>query len=380
MAIITIQNKYPDRAGYLGLNTNTNELEVFSDGKFKAVTENNEYFNIYKNSKLLFESTTDSYAGAQILTDLSNMRQYIYARKGSGHIVSPAQVSLINLMTKQETILRDGTVSPTKWYASTFVFYHNNLPYSFLLTRDVATTNPIKVEVINPLSGQTIAESPFLFYLPISYITLDNELYFGCELYIPETQTRAIVKYSPSLNTFTILNQWTIPEYKEVEPALGTINGKKFGIYRKAEGQTFGLYKFNDDWTIKEKIPLNFGYPIMETAPYIFRKGNKVLFTYITRNGLETPGLLKTYEITEKNDNFTFTLKNIYSPLLPEDTYYINKSDYIYTTGYQTPTILPFAKTGLIQVEDNRTVPSYATRYYQLDYDNDISVDYSNFV
>ena len=39
MAIIPIQNKYPDRAGYLGLNTDTNQLEVFSDGTYKPVGE-----------------------------------------------------------------------------------------------------------------------------------------------------------------------------------------------------------------------------------------------------------------------------------------------------------------------------------------------------
>ena len=37
MARIPTQNKYPDRAGYTVLNTDTNQLEVFSDGKFGTV-------------------------------------------------------------------------------------------------------------------------------------------------------------------------------------------------------------------------------------------------------------------------------------------------------------------------------------------------------
>lgn len=37
MAIIPIQNQYPDRAGYLGLDTDRNTVEVFSDGKFGTV-------------------------------------------------------------------------------------------------------------------------------------------------------------------------------------------------------------------------------------------------------------------------------------------------------------------------------------------------------
>lgn len=36
MARIPTQSKYPDRAGYLTLNTDTNEVEVFSDGTFKS--------------------------------------------------------------------------------------------------------------------------------------------------------------------------------------------------------------------------------------------------------------------------------------------------------------------------------------------------------
>ena len=39
MAIIPTQNKYPDRAGYTVLNTDTNQLEVFSDGTYKPVGE-----------------------------------------------------------------------------------------------------------------------------------------------------------------------------------------------------------------------------------------------------------------------------------------------------------------------------------------------------
>lgn len=37
MAIIPTQSKYPDRAGYLGLDTDRNAVEVFSDGKFGTV-------------------------------------------------------------------------------------------------------------------------------------------------------------------------------------------------------------------------------------------------------------------------------------------------------------------------------------------------------
>ena len=37
MAIIPTQSKYPDRAGYLGLDTDRNTVEVFSDGKFGTV-------------------------------------------------------------------------------------------------------------------------------------------------------------------------------------------------------------------------------------------------------------------------------------------------------------------------------------------------------
>ena len=137
MAIIPTQNKYPDRAGYLGLNTNTNELEVFSDGKFKAVTENNEYFSIYKNSKLLFESTTDFYGLPHYLvTDLATMRQYIVARKGTQHSVEPAQIVKIDLATNEETILIDGTSSSVD-YRDGFLVYHNNIPYIFTSERKI---------------------------------------------------------------------------------------------------------------------------------------------------------------------------------------------------------------------------------------------------
>ena len=37
MARIPTQNRYPDRAGYTVLNTDTNQLEVFSDGTFKPI-------------------------------------------------------------------------------------------------------------------------------------------------------------------------------------------------------------------------------------------------------------------------------------------------------------------------------------------------------
>ena len=36
MARIPTQNRYPDRAGYLTFNTDTNEVEVFSDGTYKS--------------------------------------------------------------------------------------------------------------------------------------------------------------------------------------------------------------------------------------------------------------------------------------------------------------------------------------------------------
>ena len=35
MAIIPIQNNYPNRAGYLALDTETNRILVFSDGSYK---------------------------------------------------------------------------------------------------------------------------------------------------------------------------------------------------------------------------------------------------------------------------------------------------------------------------------------------------------
>ena len=50
MARIPTQSKYPDRAGYTVLNTDTNQLEVFSDGSFKTiggVTELENPIDIY---------------------------------------------------------------------------------------------------------------------------------------------------------------------------------------------------------------------------------------------------------------------------------------------------------------------------------------------
>ena len=46
MAIIPIQNKYPDRAGYLGLDTDRNVLSVMSDGKMKSISIPEGWINV----------------------------------------------------------------------------------------------------------------------------------------------------------------------------------------------------------------------------------------------------------------------------------------------------------------------------------------------
>lgn len=104
--------------------------------------------------------------------------------------------------------------------------------------------------------------------------------------------------------------------------------------------------------------------------------------TYISRAGSsfeETPGKLFTYEITESNNVFTFTLKNIFSPLLSEDVYWASTTNYICPTGYQFANFNPYSNEGLILVEDRRLTPTYKTRFYRLSYDNDISVDYTGY-
>lgn len=379
MAIIPTQSKYPDRAGYLELDTNTNELEVFSDGKFKSVTENNEYFNIYKSSKLLFESTTDFYGLPHYLvTDLATMKQYIVARKSTAHVVSPSKIVKIDLATNEETILIDGETSNID-YRNGFVVYHNNIPYLFLEAIDTISNKGIII--INALTGDIIKQDISLTVRFHSYITLNNDIYFiGYQIPIND-YFHHIIKYSFDSNTFTILNTYQTTA-QETEEALGKINGKFFAISRTTgvPDRFFNLYLFNPDWSIKKEIPLDLGHDVYLTTPFIFRKGSKLLFTFISRIGsLATPGNLFTYEITEKDDNFNFELKNIFPAVLPEDIYYTSMSDYIISTGYQCPTILPFSKTGLILVEDKRTITTYKTRLYQLNYDNDISVDYTNF-
>ena len=46
MAIIPTQNKYPDRAGYLGLDTDRNVLSVMSDGKMKSISIPEGWINV----------------------------------------------------------------------------------------------------------------------------------------------------------------------------------------------------------------------------------------------------------------------------------------------------------------------------------------------
>ncbi len=491
MAIIPIQNRYTDRAGYTVLNTDTNQLEVFSDGSFKpievsyiqsntlanwqasnpvlalgeagyiidtnefvigdgqttfnnlkrflnesqiattsrngfmssndksnlettstnlnnhigstdghptatttsngfmtaldkqkldnmSVTENNEYFNIYKNSKLLYESTTNFDVGP-LITDISTMKQYLVVRRSTQHGIAPTQLVKIDLTTKEETILLDG-ISSNIDYAHLFPLYHNNTPYLFLRAEGTDGSNE-GITIINGLTGDIIKQDISITVRAQSYITINNDIYFIGDQVPLADHFHHIIKYSFDSNTFTILNTYQTTA-QETEEALGKINGKFFAISRttRVPNRYFNLFLFNDDWSIKTSIPLDLGHDVFLTTPYIFRKGSKLLFTFISRHGsVETPGNLFTYEITEKDDNFTFELKNIFSAVLPEDVYYTSMSDYITVTGYQIPTILPFSKTGNIIVEDRRTTRTYITRLYQLYYDNDISVDYTNF-
>lgn len=372
--------------GEIGVILDSNAI-VIGDGVtgFKDLQEipnqelPNEYFNIYKNSKLLFESTTDFYGLPHFLvTDLSNMQQHIIARKASEHNMSPAKIIKYDIFRKTETILLDGTVSPTKDYRDGVIFYYNNIPYLMTSKDDVASNTQEAIIVMNALTGEIIKEEPNLPNGIDSYITINNKIYFVG--YNGNTLTQTIIEYDPFLNTFTLLNTIT-SSYLETEATLGKINGKLFMICRSYENNpvtSFCLYKLNDDWTVREKIPLNLGNMVAPTTPHIFRKGNKVLLSYISR-GNQRIGALFTYEITEKNDNFKFTLKNLFPAIKPEDHYWTASSDQIFSTGYQFPVLLPFNKTGLILVEDRRTTPSYKTRLYQLDYDNDISVDYTDF-
>ena len=46
MAIIPTQNQYPDRAGYLGLDTDRNVLSVMSDGKMKSTSIPEGWVNV----------------------------------------------------------------------------------------------------------------------------------------------------------------------------------------------------------------------------------------------------------------------------------------------------------------------------------------------
>ena len=377
--------------GEVGIITDSNAI-VIGDGVtgFKDLQEipnqelPNEYFNIYKNSKLLFESTTDFYGLPHyLITDISTMKQYIVVRKGTLHGDAPSQIVKIDLITNEETILIDGTTSsPQIDYRDGFLVYHNNIPYIF--TSERHTDGHItRLLVINALTGDIIKEDTTLPVQGESYITVNNDVYFLFPEVGGENYNHYIIKYSFDTNNFTILNTFSTPT-KETECTLGKINGKFFTITRAYDlpNANFNLHLFNNDWSIKTSIPLDLGFPVGTTTPYVFRKGSKLLFTFISRNLnsiAATPGNLFTYEIKEENDNFSFELKNIFPAVLPEDVYSNSLSDQIEVAGYQGPTILPFSKTGLILVEDDRTTTTYKTRLYQLDYDNDISVDYSNF-
>jgi hypothetical protein len=376
--------------GEIGVILDSNAI-VIGDGitAFKDLQEipnqelPNEYFNIYKNSKLLFESTTNFYGlPHNLVTDPATMKQYIVARKAGGHGVAPSQLVKIRTTWKDETVLLDGTTTNLD-YRDGVVVYHNNIPYQFITIFDTTVPSILGIMVTNLLTGAIIKEDYNIKVALDSYISINNDVYFvGYKSY--NLTSHDIIKYSFDTNTFTILNTFTTPT-NESESTLGKINGKFFIISRAYDipNISFNIHLLNDDWTVKKTINLDLGYIIPVTTPYVFRKGNKVLFTFISRSSPtlgtpQEPGYLFTYEITEEADNFNFELKNVFSPLLHEDMFYSISNGYIYPTGYQFPVMLPFSKTGLILVEDRRTPPTYKTRFYQLDYDNDISVDYTD--
>ena len=73
MARIPTQNRYPDRAGYTVLNTDTNQLEVFSDGHFVPISVlSGNVISVKDYGAIGIRNTADSTSAIQAAIDNAN--------------------------------------------------------------------------------------------------------------------------------------------------------------------------------------------------------------------------------------------------------------------------------------------------------------------
>ena len=79
MAIIPIQNRYPDRAGYLGLDTDRNVLSVMTDGKMKSTSIPEGWVNV-KDFGAKGDGVTDD---TQAIQDAIDNSKTIYLPPGT---------------------------------------------------------------------------------------------------------------------------------------------------------------------------------------------------------------------------------------------------------------------------------------------------------
>lgn len=145
MAMIPIQSKYPDRAGYTVLNTDTNQLEVFSDGKFGPVgaIPYNKTFQIFVGPNGDFETIDEAFNYIEHIKPHRNPNTIYYLR----------------------IIFKKGFV-----FTKPMVLYGEYMPYLQFMQEDIDTPLEATLENYN----ETFPKAILFFNLSIiDYINLN---------------------------------------------------------------------------------------------------------------------------------------------------------------------------------------------------------------
>ena len=164
MTKIPTQNRYPDRAGYTVLNTDTNQLEVFSDGKFGPVgaVPFDHDIDIYVGPGGDFETPDEALDYIQYLVPKHFHFQKLDSTEPRGQYLT--QQPQINLIFKTNYVFK-----------SPFVIHYRFMPWVNIMQEDINI--PLIVTLENQIITNRQVSTIIIYnsYLNSLSLNLKNE-------------------------------------------------------------------------------------------------------------------------------------------------------------------------------------------------------------